>query len=133
MKALTVQQPWAWAIIHGGKDIEMRSRSLSYRGPLLIHSAKAPLSMDKFDRICRYCKEDGVRAPEASDFRFGGIIGVVDLIDVVTEHASRWFENDSDKVGLLLKNRRPLPFTPMKGQLGLWNVEELPTDLAKHI
>ena len=23
-KALSVRQPWAWAIIHGGKDIENR-------------------------------------------------------------------------------------------------------------
>lgn len=27
MKVLTVRQPWAWAIIHGGKDIENRSWS----------------------------------------------------------------------------------------------------------
>ena len=24
MKALTIKQPWAWAIIHAGKDIENR-------------------------------------------------------------------------------------------------------------
>lgn len=26
MKALTVQQPWAWAIIHGGKTVENRTQ-----------------------------------------------------------------------------------------------------------
>lgn len=26
MKAITVQQPWAWAIIHGGKNVENRTR-----------------------------------------------------------------------------------------------------------
>ena len=38
MKALTVQQPWAWAIIHGGKDVENRTQAWSYRGPLAIHA-----------------------------------------------------------------------------------------------
>jgi hypothetical protein len=38
MKALTVQQPWAWAIIHGGKDVENRTQLWSYRGPLAIHA-----------------------------------------------------------------------------------------------
>lgn len=42
MKALTVQQPWAWAIVHGGKDIENRTQAWSYRGPLAIH-AGAPV------------------------------------------------------------------------------------------
>ena len=35
MKALTVQQPWAWAIIHAGKTVENRTqRWWSYRGPI---------------------------------------------------------------------------------------------------
>lgn len=38
MKALTVKQPWAWAIIHGGKDVENRSRKTNYRGKLCIHA-----------------------------------------------------------------------------------------------
>lgn len=37
MRALTVQQPWAWAIVHGGKDVENRTQAWSYRGPLAIH------------------------------------------------------------------------------------------------
>ena len=46
MKAITVRQPWAWAILHGGKDVENRTRNIagSYRGPLVIH---AGLALDK--------------------------------------------------------------------------------------
>ena len=42
MRILTVRQPWAWAIIHGGKDVENRSTSIAgaYRGPVAIHAAK---------------------------------------------------------------------------------------------
>ena len=29
MRVLTVRQPWAWAIIHGGKDVENRVRNLA--------------------------------------------------------------------------------------------------------
>lgn len=40
MRVLTVKQPWAWAIIHGGKDVENRVQSLGpYRGPVAIHAA----------------------------------------------------------------------------------------------
>ena len=38
-KVLTVRQPWAWAILFAGKDIDNRSRSTDYRGPLMIHAA----------------------------------------------------------------------------------------------
>ena len=39
VRALTVRQPWAWAIIYGGKDLENRRWRTSYRGPL-IHASK---------------------------------------------------------------------------------------------
>lgn len=41
MRAITVKQPWAWAIAHGGKSIENRSRGTTYRGPLAIHAGLA--------------------------------------------------------------------------------------------
>lgn len=37
MRALTVRPPWSWAIAHGGKTTENRSRSVRYRGLLAIH------------------------------------------------------------------------------------------------
>ncbi len=40
MKALTIQQPWAWAIARGPKRVENRKRLTSHRGPLLIHAGK---------------------------------------------------------------------------------------------
>lgn len=43
MKAITVRQPWAWAIVDGHKDVENRTRNIAgkYRGPLLIHAGAA--------------------------------------------------------------------------------------------
>ena len=43
LRILTVRQPWAWAIIHGGKGVENRVRNVagSYRGPVAIHAGLA--------------------------------------------------------------------------------------------
>ena len=40
MKVLSVRQPWAWAIIHGGKDVENRNWDTKFRGRLAIHAGK---------------------------------------------------------------------------------------------
>lgn len=37
LRALTVQPPWSWSIVHAGKDIENRTTAWKYRGPLFIH------------------------------------------------------------------------------------------------
>lgn len=111
MKAITLKQPWAWAVIFGGKDIESRSWSTKYRGPLMIHAGKAfrtDLTMPR-----------GVRAPHREELDFGAIIGVVDLVDVVTKSRSRWFQEDL--FGFVLRNPRPLSKpVPCKGMLNLW-------------
>lgn len=40
LKAITVKNPWAWSILHAGKDVENRSQSINHRGTLYIHVAK---------------------------------------------------------------------------------------------
>jgi hypothetical protein len=42
MRALSIRQPWAWAILHAGKDIENRdwkpgNPARRFRGSFLIH------------------------------------------------------------------------------------------------
>jgi len=105
LRILTVRQPWAWAIIHGGKDVENRVRNIagSYRGPVAIHVGLA--IDDNYDRrrisevagrISREKRPVGMRMvpsriSEPNEPRFhvterygyrGAIIGVVDLVDV---------------------------------------------------
>lgn len=110
MKAITIKQPWAWAVIFGGKDIENRSWVTHYRGPLLIHAGaayRADVLLPK-----------GVHVPDRDDLDFGAIIGVVDLHDVVQRSRSRWFEGE---YGFVLRSPRPLRRpVPCKGGLGLW-------------
>lgn len=115
MKALTVRQPWASLIIEGTKDVECRSWSHAHRGPLLIHSGQ---------RIDRDALEAGIGRPGLPT---GVILGVVDLVDIVAEHHSKWAEPGYSRY-FVLENPRPLAEpVPYNGQLGLYDV---PDDLV---
>lgn len=82
MKALSVRQPWAWAIIHAGKDVENRSRITRYRGPVAIHATRCARDEyeDAADTI-RCISGKTVPPWEAMRETFGKVIGVVDLYD----------------------------------------------------
>jgi hypothetical protein len=97
---ISVQQPHAWLIIHGLKDIENRDWTTSYRGPLLIHAGK------RVDEQCfgsdgrllieywrsRYGDELVVRMPQQQrEYETGGIVGIATVVDVVTHSESPWF------------------------------------------
>jgi hypothetical protein len=77
VKAISVRQPWARCIAVGAKTIENRGRTTSYRGPLAIHTSKAPdLEADTDPRILRLFGPDPrVGAP------VGAVVAVADLID----------------------------------------------------
>ena len=48
MKALTIRQPWADAIVHGTKRTENRTWKTTHRGPVLIHAGVAYDPMGRF-------------------------------------------------------------------------------------
>ena len=73
MKCLSVQQPWAWAIIHGPKRIENRTWRTKHRGPLLIHAGKSRARLGDY----------GAGEPAQEALAFGAIIGVATLTDCV--------------------------------------------------
>ncbi|MDD5699521.1 MAG: ASCH domain-containing protein [Victivallaceae bacterium] len=116
MKVLSVQQPWAWAIIEGFKDIENRSWQTSYRGGLLIHAGK------KFDLAgYDWIRDNFPMVPmpaNKGDFYFGGLIGMVDLLDIVKNDPSRWAEAEYFNWKLGAPER--LPFMPCRGKLNLF-------------
>lgn len=129
MRALTVRQPWAWAILHGGKDVENRIRNLagSYRGPVAIHAGKT-IDETGAVEVPRLINEqrggDGFGLYLGRD-HFGAFVGVVDLVSVHhdSDHGphrcSTWAEPDDWH--LVLANPRPLEVPiPARGMLGLW-------------
>jgi hypothetical protein len=42
INCLSVKNPWAYAILNLGKNIENRTRGTGYRGILYIHSSGSP-------------------------------------------------------------------------------------------
>ena len=115
LPALSVRQPWAWLIVSGLKDIENRPRRTRHRGPLLIH---AGLSLDSYteENIEWLKKKYDVHIPLELDT--GGIVGVVDVIDCVESHGSKWFNEGN--FGWVLANPRQLDFRECKGALGVF-------------
>ena len=110
LKAISIRQLWAWLIVNGYKDIENRTWATNYRGAILIH---AGLTKPDKERLADF--EDAFDSPTLS---YGGIIGVVDIVDCVQEHRSKWFHGP---FGWVLANPRPLPFRPCPGRLMLFH------------
>lgn len=119
--ALSVHQPWAWAIIHAGKDIENRSwqavnPGLRQRGRIAIHASKGMTREeyeDAADFINSLCGRP--KCPAAFELLRGGIIGSVEVTDVVTDSESDWFFGPR---GLVLRNPEVWTFIPALGALG---------------
>ena len=113
MKALSIRQPWAWAILHAGKDIENRTQNRRYRGELVIH---APAKLDTFDRWPK-----GLPKPDESVLHLRAILGVVELVDVVERSRSRWFDGP---FGFVLAKARPLPepVPYLEGNSSFWTI-----------
>lgn len=82
--ALTVRQPWAWAIVHGYKDVENRTWTTSYRGRLLIHASRNDDSKG-FETLRRR----RIRLDDDTLVR-GAIIGSVELVEIVDDSRSPW-------------------------------------------
>lgn len=121
MKALSIRQPWAWLIVNGHKDIENRCWKTNFRGKIYVHAAKG---MTRGDYLaCKICCADipGVNLPPFEKLERGGIVGTVEIVDCVDQDASPWFFGE---FGFVLKNAIPLPFRPLKGALGFFNVEK---------
>ena len=129
MKALSINQPWAWLIVNGFKDIENRDWPTRYRGTVLVH-AGMKMSNDDFLDV----KDMISRMPETieainnhpmkctprilKEQWMGGIVGQVDIVDCVSESTSPWFFG---KYGFVLAN--PVAFDvirPCKGALGFF-------------
>lgn len=149
MRALTVRQPAAWAIIHAGKDVENRTRSLGpYRGPVAIVAGREILDEDhpfwEHPLYRAAVSRETAWVRDRLDVR-GAILGVVDLVDVHSasvidgcgyirhdcpehgtcrDHCSPWAEGPAPQGGwmqhLALANPRPLlEPIPHAGALGL--------------
>lgn len=88
--ALTLRQPWAAAITHGGKRVENRGWLTYRRGPIAIHAGAA---IDSWDRdmgqgaVTRVAELSGMTVDEVrvhSQLR-SKVVAVANLTDVCSE------------------------------------------------
>jgi hypothetical protein len=118
MRTLSLRQPWAWLVVNGYKDIENRSWRTNHRGPLLIHASSNQADFTP-QKIVMIQRKYGVFVP--STVEFGGIVRVVEVVDCVGKHSSKWKFRDS--WGWILQNPRRLPFRECKGAVGFFRLK----------
>lgn len=117
MKALSIKQPWAYAILRKGKDIENRTWKTKFRGRFLIHASKS-LDKNAPNRLRKDWAEASLRGDPAAEI--GGIVGSAEITDVVESSKSKWFQGP---VGFVLNDPKPCEFIPYKGQLNFFEVK----------
>lgn len=133
LRAITVKQPWAWAIAHGGKTVENRSKVTSYRGLLLIHAGKAWSGRGAVDERVRLAWRQKYRNPTNQHLLpVGMVVAVAQLADSHPDAGCcrPWGESSYTEAGgrkrttvahLVLEDVRPLGRpTWARGALGLW-------------
>lgn len=124
MRALSLTQPWAFLVVHGGKNIENRSWSTKRREPFLIHAAKGMRQSDYDDAMEMAIGVNLIAAsqvPPFGELERGGIIGMATIVDVIPK--TTWPHipwHMFDRYGFVLEDIKPLPFYPCKGALNFW-------------
>ncbi|KAF1072667.1 MAG: hypothetical protein GAK45_00102 [Pseudomonas citronellolis] len=119
MKALSIRQPWAWLIVNGHKPIENRDWATHFRGRVLIHASKG-MTHDEYQDARDLALEQGINIPQPHELERGGIVGEAYVYGCVNHSRSPWFFG---KFGFELADAKPLPFQPIKGRLGFFDVD----------
>jgi len=130
MKALSLRQPWPWFILHGGKRLENRGWTTSFRGPVLIHSSKW-WKKDEIEDDFRFASHVASHGggptsplPCVEDLRkeLGCIVGVVRITGCISHSEDEWFFGPK---AFVLAD--PLAFVdpvPCRGERGLFDVTD---------
>lgn len=144
MKALSIRQPWAYCISHLTKRVENRTWGTSYRGPILIHAAKA-MEYDTYQHVAFFCEyhypeivppgTPEISLPAANTIPRGGIVARAKVIDCIRSkgalpfgksrawgdtHIVPWWQGP---YGIVLDEVEPVPFVPCNGRLSLFDVD----------
>lgn len=125
MRAFTVHQPYAYAIVAGLKTNETRPMRTSIRGRVAVHAAKQKKSFISMPV--------SLILPEETILHYGAVLGTVEIIDCVpvetvlpalTKRERLLGDYSPGRWAWILKN--PVMFdtpVPACGQQGWWNWE----------
>lgn len=90
MKAISLRQPWPWALLKGGCDIITQPRSMlqGYRGDLLIHAGKRLADREEIEWLLATSPESmaPIDHPGIVETAQSGFVGVVTVDS--THHSS---------------------------------------------
>ncbi len=136
MHALTIHQPWAWAIAAGHKRVENRTWSTTYRGPLVIHAGN---SRESLSEGLEFLASLDIHPTE--DMVYGACLAVAILSDVVPFNDPQRALFDESSIAtdpfafgpqcwVLSEVRRLDETIPMRGQQLLFDV---PADVEREI
>ena len=110
VRCLSIRQPWAYLILHAGKDVENRTWRGSFQGPLLIHAGQ------RFDEDA--LADPGIaRLVRGAFLETGGIVGACVVDGCVSASASPWFFGPH---AFTLRAARPIPFIACPGKLNFF-------------
>jgi hypothetical protein len=104
LRAMSIHFPFAWAIVHGEKDFEYRTRATKYRGIVIIHASSTKDS-DEFIAHYNIPPEQVVRK---------AIIGAAELVNCV---------KDDESDGYYYELENPIAFPeaiPVSGQQSIF-------------
>jgi hypothetical protein len=104
MKAISLKEPWASMIMRGEKTIETRKWATSYRGDILICASQKPKTENSGYALCIATIVDV--KPMTKEDEKGACANVY-------PRANSWY----------LKNIRKIKKFPVKGSLGIYEVE----------
>lgn len=147
MKAISIQQPWAWLIVRPDltdpveraaaarsgelKDVENRVWRAPLRGRVLVHAGKRE-DRDGLMWLVNNWSRYGLPAAVGDmwdklkdgklKFDLGGIVGETTITACVRDYQSVWAAQD--QWNFVLADSRPLPFRPLKGALGFFEVPD---------
>lgn len=131
---LSLRQPWAWMVVHGGKSIENRKWNTRFRGAFLVHAAKG-MTIDEYGDAVAFAREvdPALRVPARDQLERGGVIGRARLVDVVApcSEASLFYRpcthrwHMPEQYGFILADICALPFMPLRGELGFFKLKPL--------
>ena len=123
MRAFTVHQPYAYAIVAGLKHHETRSRRTNIRGRVAVHAAKQAIELASMSVVL---------IPRAGEtLYYGAVVGIVEIVDCIpvedvvgglTEREKELGDYSPGRWAWVLKN--PVMFDtpiPARGRQGWWN------------
>lgn len=145
MIALSIRQPWAWAILHlpelVRKDVENRDWPTRFRGKFLVHAGKGCTRSEYADAVACIIEAQEERAdalslndqieptrpPPLYELPRGAIVGWSEILECTDHATSPWY---SGAYAFRLGRRGILKPIPCRGALGFFRV---PEDVAETV